>query len=130
MIKKMKKALVCGAAGALLPFGATVAAAPEASAVSANGCPWPYVCFYKTAYDWGFDRPTAMYRDMGYRQKLSPGAYGAYAVYNSRNDDCAQLYYYRNWGGWQVTLSPNQAITPGRDGLVFTSIKIVDTCPQ
>lgn len=122
MIKRIRKVVTLGAVTALLSSGAVVAAAPQASATSAYGCPWPYVCFYKTDADWYANHPTSMYRDMGYWQHLGANARGATYVYNSRNDDGA---LFRDTWGWYLCVGPNDIarLAP----YVVTDIVITDS---
>ncbi|OJF15064.1 hypothetical protein [Couchioplanes caeruleus] len=69
------------------------AAEPAAAAVT-YGCEYPRVCFYGNSDDASRKRnPTAGYKDAGYWQKLGPRSRGAYAVYNSRDDDTALLKF-------------------------------------
>jgi hypothetical protein len=110
-----KKAAAIAGVALALGGGISFATADQASATSFNGCGWPRVCFYKSASNWTSSSPTAAYQDVtSYYQNLGSRSYGAYVVYNSRNDDVAYLQYSSgrvdclepnhsvlgNWPGW------------------------------
>ncbi|MBO0812202.1 MAG: hypothetical protein J2P23_09180 [Microlunatus sp.] len=109
----MKKAVVAGASVALAG-GITAATADTASATSWNGCGWPRVCFYKYSSNWYSGQPSAAYQDVtsGY-QTLGSRSYGAYGVYNSRNDDVAYLHY---TSGRVYCLKPNHNVSGNAAG--------------
>lgn len=95
-------------------------AAVPAQATSAHGCGYPRVCFYKTSADWKNNHPTAAYRDYG-EQGLSERAAKSYYVYNTRNDDWAQITYqepgavYRSY----LCLLPNRGRAIGTLGAAW-----------
>ncbi|MET8571890.1 hypothetical protein [Streptomyces sp. NPDC004783] len=108
-------ALVCGT------FGLTISNASTASAGTAFGCGYPQVCFYKTQADWNAKRWTAAYKDLtSSYQTLSSGARGAYAVFNSRNDDGARLHF---TDGHAECLEPNTLMLT--NGFVVDKIRIM-----
>jgi hypothetical protein len=114
---------------AFLTIAATTAAAcvisaPAASAGTANGCVYPRVCFYLTQADWNAKRPTASYQDItsGF-QTLGSNSRGAYAVWNSRNDDGALLRYSN---GSTYCLPPNRGDADIR-GDIYTGIRIMNS---
>lgn len=76
---------------------ATLAAAmtlhpTEAQATTKYGCPYPFVCFMKGPYKSSSANVVAKYQDItpGF-QKITAAASGSDWVYNSRNDDRAQI---------------------------------------
>ncbi|MGN9809466.1 hypothetical protein ACTMSW_08915 [Micromonospora sp. BQ11] len=71
----------------------TVTFAAPVQADTRNGCNYPRVCFYKTLADANAERPTATFQDKGSWQRLGSRSYGAYSVYNSRNDDGALIHF-------------------------------------
>jgi hypothetical protein len=90
---------------ALATITGVVAITHPAEAVSAYGCPWPRVCFYKEYSNVLARQPTTAFRDMtSYWQWLGPGSRYAYMAYNSRNDDGARLLYQ---DGSAYCLGPN-----------------------
>ena len=113
------------ATAAVLAAGLGVMAGPNAApaaADSAFGCPYPYVCFYKTWNDFNADRPTAMFKDRGW-QNLGSNSRGADVAYNSRNDDAVWFKYS---SGRQTCLEPSRW-----DGIEFegtvTQVNIVSS---
>lgn len=87
MRKKAKRSMGAAVAVLGLTFGASaLTAGPAVAQTQVAGCPWPYVCFYKSSADWEADRPVSMYKDMHY-QELGPKARASYAVENGRRDD-------------------------------------------
>ncbi|MFZ3495327.1 hypothetical protein ACODT5_19240 [Streptomyces sp. 5.8] len=84
--KAMRAAGVAVAALGLAVGTSVLTAGPAAAGAQVAGCPWPYVCFYKSSADWEAGRTVAMYKDMNYQQ-LGPNARSSYSVQNSRQDD-------------------------------------------
>ncbi|WP_149179301.1 hypothetical protein [Streptomyces sp. TRM49041] len=104
-MSRSRNRLIGVGAAVAMAGGAMLTAAPTASADSAYGCSWPYVCFYKTKSDWDARKPTASFKDItSYYQKLGSRSHGAYAIYNSRNDDGASIRY---TNGSTLCLKPN-----------------------
>ncbi|MFI9615731.1 hypothetical protein ACIHCM_29305 [Streptomyces sp. NPDC052023] len=120
---RSKRLMAAGLALACGTFGLTISNAPTASAETAFGCGYPRVCFYKTQADWNARRYTAAYRDMTESyQNLSSAAAGAYAVFNSRNDDGARLHF---TNGPAECLKPNTLMLT--NGFVVDKIRIMDS---
>lgn len=118
---RMKRLMATGLAIVCSTFGLTISSASTASANTAFGCGYPQVCFYKTKADWDAKRWTAAYKDVtSYYQNLSPGARGAYAVFNSRNDDGARLHF---TDGSADCLDPNTLMLT--NGFVADKIRIM-----
>lgn len=71
---------------------AALSGAAPAAAASRYGCVYPRVCFYLHESDFIARRPTAAYQDMtSAPQVLGSRSAGSEYVYNSRNDDGAQM---------------------------------------
>lgn len=119
----MRKMFSAFAAAMLATTGATVLTAEPAAATSAYGCNWPWVCFYLTRADWEAQRPTASFQQVtSYYQTLGSRSAGAWAIYNSRNDDGA-LILFRDG---PFCLSPNSEAVPGYYNRKATHIRIMD----
>ncbi|WP_433672544.1 hypothetical protein ACQP06_13600 [Nocardia sp. CA-136227] len=116
--------LAAAAAVLISMLGAfTAANAPQASADSRDGCPYPYVCFYLTKAKWDSRQPTAMFKDKGYWQTLGSNSRGSYAVVNTRNDDAAML---KQADGYIGCAGPGGSHL-GYGNSPYVEIKIVDT---
>ncbi|WP_316528288.1 hypothetical protein [Kitasatospora brasiliensis] len=103
------KKRIAAVTASLAAFASTaLVLAPDASAVSWNGCNYPQVCFYQNIIRWNAGNPDARYQDItsGY-QNLSTAARGANYVYNTRNDDVAWLRYIEYGETKYTCLSPN-----------------------
>ncbi|MFI6641815.1 hypothetical protein [Streptomyces sp. NPDC050504] len=84
-MNKRLRNLAVTLAGALAATGlSTVTATPAAAA---DTCPWPYVCFTDNS-----GRILTMYKDTGY-QITGSKTRTATHIENSRNDDCAWIYF-------------------------------------
>jgi hypothetical protein len=121
--------------GALI-VGAVLGVAKPAPALadSYNGCAWPRVCFYKTAYEWNMATPSAAYKDVtSYYQDLSAAARGSDLVRNTRNDDRVWLRYMNNYSGeiFYDCWGPNTTIDFPDPNFTVTGIKIEweESCP-
>jgi hypothetical protein len=112
-----------GAAVACATLALSFAGVSTASANTAYGCGYPQVCFYKTQARWDAQSWNAAYKDVtsGY-QTLSSAAYGAYSVFNSRNDDGALLHY---TNGGTLCLQPNTIVW--NNSWVVDKIRIMDS---
>ena len=116
------------AAGVLAAGGVVLGGAGPASATVA-GCPYPYVCFYRTSADYEAGRPISRYRDVtdGW-QYLRSQSVGAEKVYNTRHDDVAYLH---------LAADPDHpyCLAPGRTVFLFEAgvdrirISTEATCP-
>jgi hypothetical protein len=116
------------AAGVLAAGGVVLAAAGPAAAAPA-GCPYPYVCFYRSGPDYDAGRAISRYRDVtdGW-QYLRPQSVGALYAYNSRHDDVAYLH---------LADDPDHpfCLAPGRTAYLFEAgvdrirISTEATCP-
>jgi len=105
---KMRKTLIAAAAVVLGTMGSLVAQSPASA--SYLGCDWPRVCFYLTQADLNANRPTASFQDVttGW-QNLGSRSFGAFFVYNSRNDDVAYLH---STNGTVHCLEPLNGVNP------------------
>jgi hypothetical protein len=86
--------------------------APQAQAVTYNGCIYPRVCFYQTINDWNAAAPNAAYQDVTTAfQNLGPASTGADHVWNTRNDDRAWIRYTYQGGTYYTCIAPNSGRT-------------------
>jgi hypothetical protein len=87
----MRKFVTAALTGLCLAGGMAVVTAPEASAATKFGCDFPRVCFYQTKTDFNRKRPTASFEDPTDAAQELERSIGAFAVFNSRDDDAAVI---------------------------------------
>ncbi|WP_413098157.1 hypothetical protein [Streptomyces sp. Inha503] len=110
-MSNMTKRVLSSVAGAALFAAVSVTLTASPAAADPPGCPWPYVCFYKTSASYPNGTPSAMYKDVtSSYQDLGSASRGSDWVFNSRDDDRAMLRYVVNGQTKYHCLAPNSDI--------------------